>query len=305
MRPARRGSHDGPRWGPGTVPCRALAAAALALGGLACARPAPPPGPMASALVAVAAELGGEAGQGREAWSALEALAARVKARHRGGPPGVDDLRAVVFEDDKFQREIDSDDPRFFVLSSVLAARRGSCLGLGALMLALGERVGVPLDGIMVPGHFFVRTRESPARNLELLRAGEAMPDDWYRTKYGPWPSGSAEYFRPLDAVEVAGVHWFNAGNFLRRQGDLTAAAAAFARAAEAFPAFAEAHASLGAVEQLQGELPAAAVAYDRAARVRPDLPGLQRNRALLQQQLTLLSVDGPVPDALPPDTRR
>jgi len=278
-----------------------LTAAVLALGGLACGQPPRPPGPTASALVAVAAELGGGPGQIPPAWSELERLAARVKARHRGGgAPGVDDLRAVVFEEEKFQREIDSDDPRFFVLPSVLADRRGSCLGLGALMLALGERVGVPLDGIMVPGHFFVRTRERPSRNIELLRGGEAMPDDWYRGKYGPWPADGAEYFRPLDAMELAGVHWFNAGNFLRRQGDLSAAARAFTQAAQDFPAFAEAYASLGAVRQLQGDLTGAVAAYDRAARVRPDLPGLQRNRILLTQQLSLLS-----PDALSPDTRR
>jgi regulator of sirC expression with transglutaminase-like and TPR domain len=261
---------------------------------------------MASALVAVGAELDGAPGSAPEAWSALERLAARVRARHRGsGGPGVDDLRAVLFDEEKFQREIDSDDPRFFVLSSVLATRRGSCLGLGALMLALGERVGVPLDGIMVPGHFFVRTREAPARNIELLRAGEAMPDDWYRAKYGPWPAASAEYFRPLDATEVAGVHWFNAGNYLRRRGDLAAAAGAFARAAQEFPTFAEAYASLGAAEQQQGKLPAAALAYERAARVRPDLPGLERNRALLDQQLSFLSADARSPDDLSPDNRR
>jgi len=289
----RRGGRRGLAWRRGVV------AGALALAGLGCARPAPAPGPLASALVAVAAELDRGSGGGTQAWSELERLATRVKARGRGAP-GVEDLRAVLFDEEKFQREIDSDEPRFFVLPSVVAARRGSCLGLGALMLAVGERAGVPLDGIMVPGHFFVRSRETPARNIELLRAGEAMPDDWYRTKYGPWPAGSVEYFRPLDATEVAGVHWFNAGNFLRRRGDLAAAAGAFARAAQEFPAFAEAYASLGAVEQMQGQLPAAAVAYDRAARVRPDLPGLQRNRALLNQQLSLLS-----PDALSPDTRR
>jgi len=267
---------------PGRAWCGAAALSAVLTGGSGCARPAPAPGPVASALVAFAAELQDAPERAPEAWRELERLAARVKARHPGGPPTVDDLRAVLFDDEKFQREIDSDDPRFFVLPSVLADRRGSCLGLGALMLALGERVGVPLDGIMVPGHFFVRTREMPARNVELLRAGESMPDDWYRAKYGPWPARSEEYFRPLGAGEVAGVHWFNAGNFLRRQGDLGAAAAAFARAAEEFPAFAEAYASLGAVEQMRGRLPAAALAYDQAARVRPDLPGLQENRRLL-----------------------
>ena len=261
------------------------------LAGPGCARAqARAPGPVDSALLAVAADFDAAPGALPGAWAQLEALADRVTARHRrSGANEIDDLRAVLFQEEKFQREIDSDDPRFFVLPSVLAAHRGSCLGLGALMLALGERLGLPLDGVMVPGHFFVRTREAPARNIELLRAGEVMPDAWYHAKYGPWPAQDSAYFRPLGPSELLGLHWFNAGNFLRRQGRLDAAAQAFARAAAEFPAFAEASASLGAVEQSRGALPAAAVAYDRAGQTRADLPGLQQNRALLKQQLSSL----------------
>jgi len=259
----------------------------VTLAGAGCARASQrPPGPVDSALVAVAADF--DAGDVVEAWDGLQRLADRVTARHRrSGASEVDDLRAVLLEEEKFQREIDSDDPRFFLLPSVLANHRGNCLGLGALMLGVGERLGLPLDGVMVPGHFFVRTREAPPRNLELLRAGEAMPDAWYRTKYGPWPERGSPYFRPLATAELVGLHWFDAGNFFRRQGRLDDAARAFARAADEFPSFAEAHASLGAVEQLRGALPAAARAYDRAGQARADLPGLDNNRALLNQQLS------------------
>ena len=272
-----------------TVRVLALTAATLASAGCGRARPRAP-GPVDSALVAVAADFDARPASLLEAWRQMERLAARVTERHRhSGANEIDDLRAVMFEEEHFQREIDSDDPRFFLLPPVLASHRGSCLGLGALMLGLGERLGLPLDGVMVPGHFFVRTREAQPRNIELLRAGEVMPDAWYRTKYGPWPERDSAYFRPLDPMELAGLHWFNAGNFLRRQGQLDAAAKSFARAAEEFPAFAEAHASLGATEQLLGALPAAAGAYDRAGQARADLPGLQQNRALLNQQLSSL----------------
>jgi len=133
----------------------------VTLAGAGCARASQrPPGPVDSALVAVAADF--DAGDVVEAWDGLQRLADRVTARHRrSGASEVDDLRAVLLEEEKFQREIDSDDPRFFLLPSVLANHRGNCLGLGALMLGVGERLGLPLDGVMVPGHFFVRTREA------------------------------------------------------------------------------------------------------------------------------------------------
>src|SRR4051812_16467054 len=157
------------------------------------------PGPMASALLAFAAEAGSTPAEGIEAWRSLDAIADRIDVRHRrrGGGDWMEDFNAVVFGELGYQREIESDDARFFRLPSVIAGRRGSCLGLGALYLVLGERLGVGVDGILVPGHFFVRTRGAAPRNVELLRRGEAMADDWYRGKYGPWPASAVEYMRP------------------------------------------------------------------------------------------------------------
>jgi regulator of sirC expression with transglutaminase-like and TPR domain len=278
-----------------------------------CARPpAPaPPGPRASALIAAAADLGSTPTEVEEAWRALDAIADRTRDHHRRSRGDwVDDLNAVVFGELGYEREIESRDPRFFRLPSVIAQRRGSCLGLGALYLALGERLGVALDGVMVPGHFFVRRRSSStdatARNVELLRRGEAMPDDWYRGKYGPWPATTDEYLRPLAVWEVAAVHWFNAGNFLRAGRDLPRAAIAYARAAADFPAFAEAKASLGAVRQLQGSLGDAEAAYEDAARARADLPGLAENVAVLRRERLRETPPAiPLPQTAPAPERR
>jgi len=162
----------------------------------------------------------------------------------------------------------------------------GPIVSAGALYLAIGERMGVPLHGVLLPGHFFVRTRNPGRHNVELLRRGEAMPDDWYRKKYGPWPEVGSAYFRPVTVTELVAVHWYNRGNDLRAAGDLAAAEAAYARAAQEFPGFAEAHASLGAVQQLRGAFAEAAASYREAARAWPDLPGLAGNLELLKRQL-------------------
>jgi tetratricopeptide (TPR) repeat protein len=265
-----------------------LVAAALvaAAGGCARRRELAPPGPIASELVALAADLGSAPSDVADAWRELDAIADRVEAHHRRtAGDWVDDLNAVVFGDLGYAREIESHDVRFFRLPSVIAERRGSCLGLGALYLALGERLGVGLDGVMVPGHFFVRTRGGTPRNVELLRRGEAMPDEWYRAKYGPPPAGADEYLRPLAPSEIGAVHWFNAGNTLREARDLRSAQLAYARAVAEFPTFAEAQASLGAVRQLEGALDDAEAAYRDAARARADLPGLAENLALLKRE--------------------
>jgi regulator of sirC expression with transglutaminase-like and TPR domain len=263
-----------------------LALFAVAVG---CTRSATdrPPGPVVSALLALDAEFGADAETTTAGFLALQDIARRVEDRHRHTRADVAlDMGAVVFGELGFEREIESTATRFFQLSSVLRDRRGSCLGLGALFLAIGERIGIPLDGILLPGHFFVRTRGASSHNVELLRRGEAMPDEWYRKKYGPWPEAGSAYFRPISPSELVALHWYNLGNDLRKNGDLAAAETAFARAAHGFPTFAHAHASLGAVEQLRGDYLNAASSYHQAARAWPDLPGLAGNLELLERQL-------------------
>jgi tetratricopeptide (TPR) repeat protein len=267
---------------------KAVLVCAVAAGVMGCTRSSTqrPPGPIVSALFAVDASFGGDPETIMRAFTKLQDIAARVEQRRRHSRADVaDDINAVVFGELGFEREIESTASRFFQLSSVLGDRRGSCLGLGALYLAIGERIGVPLDGILLPGHFFVRTRGPAGRNVELLRRGEAMPDEWYRKKYGPWPETRSAYFRPVTVAELGAIHWYNRGNELRAAGNLGAAEQAFARAAQEFPGFAEAHASLGAAKQQRGAFAEAEASYRAAARAWPDLPGLAHNLEILRAQ--------------------
>jgi regulator of sirC expression with transglutaminase-like and TPR domain len=272
----------------------AALAPAAACNGASAGRPRPP-GPVASALVAVAAELGVPPAEAAHSLAALDDIAARVAERHRrdGGRTAlVDSMNAVVFDELGFEREITRTDLDVVLLPRVLAGRRGSCLGLGGLYLAVGERLGLPLDGVVAPGHFFVRLPSRGAggdlrhRNIELLRRGEALPDAWYAGKYGPWSTEASAYLRPLSLSELSGVFWFNAGNRRREAGDLQGAERAYARAAAEFPALGEAHASLALARQLRGDLVGAAAGYRAAARARPDLPGLGQNVSVLDAEV-------------------
>ena len=272
-----------------------LGCAAVAVAVLGCARSATrrPPGPITSALFALAAEFGTDPGATTHAFAALQDIAQRVEKRHANSHADVaDDINAVVFGELGFEREIRSTATRFFNLSSVIGERRGNCLGLGALYLAIGERIGIPLDGVLLPGHFFVRTRGASHPNVELLRRGETMPDDWYRKKYGPWPEPGSAYFRPLTVTELVAIHWYNRGNDLRAADDIAPAEAAYARSAQEFPGFAEAYASLGAIQQLRGAFAEAGMSYHAAGLAWPELPGLADNLKLLARQLA--SATGP-----------
>ncbi len=195
-------------------------------------------------------------------------------------------LRQTIFGALGFSREVDDTDLRFVLLPSVLRSRRGTCVGLGTLYLALGEILNVPVEGVMRPGHFFVRFRDgSSLRNVELLHLGEEMPDAWYETRF-PIPGGNPrEYARALSLNEVQGIVEYNIGNERRRQGRLVVAERAYERAIESFPDLAEAQASLGATLHLLGKLDGAEEHYRAALVANPDLPGLDANIEVLERE--------------------
>jgi tetratricopeptide (TPR) repeat protein len=249
---------------------------------------------LSRALLEVARESGVD--DERVSWSSSEfarllALAQRALAASPGRSPA-SVLSTLIFEQWGFVREVEDTSLRYVLLPSVLEHRRGSCVGLGSLFLALAEALswsagGVwSAAGVLMPGHFYARVHEPTGqRNVELLRSGEAMPDAWYDRRF-PVPGGAArEYARPLTSSEVQGVVHYDVGNERRRQRRFSEAQAAFARAAHAFPDFAEAHASLGAVQHLLGDLQAATVSYRRASDANPHLPGVAENLALLQAE--------------------
>ena len=219
-----------------------------------------------------------------ELWHLADmARAALATRRHQ---PEATVIAELVFGRLGFQREVDDPALDFVFLPGVLRRRRGSCVGLGTLVLALSEQLGWSAAGVMMPGHFYVRLDDGRQHcNLELLHAGQLMPDAWYTARF-PIAGGTApEYARPLRAREVLGVLAYNLGNERRRAARIQEARAAFSQAVALFPDFSEAHASLGAVQHLLGQLEPAASSYRAALEKYPQLPGLRKNIALLDAE--------------------
>jgi regulator of sirC expression with transglutaminase-like and TPR domain len=77
--------------------------------------------------------------------------------------PTLDGLRRLLFRDLGFAGNADDYyDPRNSFLDDVLERRLGIPISLAVVMLEVGRRLGVPLAGVSMPGHFLVRDKVDP-----------------------------------------------------------------------------------------------------------------------------------------------
>jgi regulator of sirC expression with transglutaminase-like and TPR domain len=94
----------------------------------------------------------------------LEALASRVAARiPETGDPGqsVAALNHVLFQEERFRgNSVDYYNPQNSFLNDVLDHRLGIPITLALVYMEIGRRVGFPLFGVGMPGHFLLKHYE-------------------------------------------------------------------------------------------------------------------------------------------------
>jgi regulator of sirC expression with transglutaminase-like and TPR domain len=89
----------------------------------------------------------------------LDALAARSRAARVDDPlKALHRLREFLFEDEGFNGNVQNYyDPRNSCLNDVISRKLGIPITLAVIMMEVGRRVGLPIAGVGLPGHFVVR----------------------------------------------------------------------------------------------------------------------------------------------------
>ena len=110
----------------------------------------------------------------------LDALAARLRARPAAGPglrDRVEQLTRFLFGEEGFQGNYDDYyDPRNSYLNDVLQRRTGLPIALGVVLLEVGRRLELPLEGVGFPGNFLVRLRDGRQDSfLDPFRGGRVL----------------------------------------------------------------------------------------------------------------------------------
>jgi len=193
----------------------------------------------------------------------------------------VDAFNRVLLEEEGFSYDKVAGDPENFLLGSVLSRKRGNCLGLSMLYLALAERLSVPFRGVCLPSHCFVRHEgNGRARNVEFASRGEGWPDDRYRREFRVGPG--LPYLRSLDGAEMFGVFLKSLGAAYSKKGREEDALRLYNEAVRLFPGLPDGHFNAGVSLQRLGRIDEATGKYRVALSLDPDLARARDNLGIL-----------------------
>jgi len=208
------------------------------------------------------------------AYEIRERLKAKgLKANHRAIPV----INGYLFDELDFEVVKEASEPRDLFLHSVLDNKRGYCLSLSILYLSLAERLGIPLYGVVVPGHFFVRYDDGRVRfNIETTSGGGSASDEHYINKFNVPQRLLVEdksrgiYMRNLDKMQTLGCFFNNLGNSYMDVGNIEQALVALERAVEINPSLAECRTNLGNIYLKKDRTEDAIYQYRTALEINP-----------------------------------
>lgn len=132
----------------------------------------------------------------------LDDLATGVSA------PTLDALRARLFVELGFSGDrADYYDPRNSYLDQVMERRAGIPITLSVLMLEVGRRIGVPLAGVSMPGHFLVRDKVDPDVFVDPFDHGRVLDrracEARFRALHGPGATFEPSFLEPVGARAI------------------------------------------------------------------------------------------------------
>ena len=214
---------------------------------------------------------------GRRYLSRLDDMALEIRERlkrkkQKANYKAVAVINEYLFDELGFKSVSEAKDPNDLFLHSVLDRKRGHCLSLSVLYLSLGERLGLPLYGVVVPEHFFVRYDDGRVRfNIETTSKGGYAPDEHYINKFKvPKKRRGSIYMVNLNKIQTLGCFFNNLGNSYDDIGDAEHALMALERAVEINPSLAESHVNLGNIYLKKGQVDDAIYEYRRALKINP-----------------------------------
>ncbi|GJL79220.1 MAG: hypothetical protein NPINA01_22090 [Nitrospinaceae bacterium] len=153
----------------------------------------------------------------------LDRLTQSVREKLQGTPSSekvVAALRKTIHQEGgyRYTEQVDAQgiplNPAELFLHGMLTSKRGYCMNLSLLYLIIGDRLKLPLYGVPLPNHFFVRYAADSTRiNIEATEQGATYPDSFYRQRFGaPVTTAETFFMGNLGKKATLGAYFSNVG---------------------------------------------------------------------------------------------
>ncbi len=225
----------------------------------------------------IVAEEWSELVHGRKYQQILDDMAYEVQSRIaekglEGKYQAAQILNNYLFTELGFTAVKEADNPEDLFLHTVIDNKQGYCLSLSILYLSISERLGLPVNGVVVPGHFFVRYEKDGIRfNIETTNGGGYADDDHYRSEFNvPNSYQQSVYMQNLDKLQTLGCLFNNLGNVYIEANNIKSAKEALELAVDINPSLAESHTNLGNVYMREDRVDDAIYKYRQALDINP-----------------------------------
>lgn len=192
-------------------------------------------------------------------------------------------INAILFDTFGF-KYTQKGDIEYIFLNKVLDNKIGNCVGLSLLYLCIAENLQLPVYGVSVPEHMFVRYDDGSYKiNIETGYNGLSIPDRYYINVPGKAISEKSivngYYLKNLTVDEVLASVYLNRSLVQKQKGNLKDALHDVNKAMALRDTDAVAFCDRGVLHEKLGNNELAIADYNRAVDLNPDYASTYYNR--------------------------
>lgn len=202
-------------------------------------------------------------------------------------------INLVLFNELQFQY-VQTGDLDSLSLNRVLDTKVGNCVGLSILYLCIAEGLRLPIYGVSVPEHIFVRYDDGDFRkNIETGYEGMATPDSYYVNMPGKRISQKSikngSYLKNLTKNEVVADIYLNRSILEKEKGNREKALRDVTRSIELHGNDAVAFCNRGVIYEKMKDADMAIKDYNKAIELNPDYAPAYYNRGSLYASIEVI----------------
>lgn len=231
--------------------------------------------------------------------SRLDGMADQVAPHLQDSTPTdevIQTLNAYLFEELGFRgnRE-DYYDPRNSFLNDVLDRRLGIPITLSLVYIELGRRLGLPIRGVALPGHFIVRYEgATSAPFIDPFNQGARLTPLECQQRlveiYGTPVALRAEWLEPVGNRHILTRMLYNLKGIYVRQGDAQRAIPVVRKLLLLNPQAHEELRDLGSLHGMLGRYSTALMYFQRYLDARPDAPDAEAVRNHMEHMIAQIA---------------